>query len=377
MKILLATFFLRDWTGSELFTVELARALAARGHEVHLHAPAVGALARQLIDEGFEVTPRLPDLAAVDFDVAHVHHNVVATAVRAAFPALPMVMLMHGVLPPLEQPPSSDLRIAKLLCVSEEVESHVQDRGTFGAATEVVRNFVSLEYWCPRPPVSPKLRRVLVLSNDYPPEMRAIVEAACALAGVEVEHVGLPENQRRDVKPSIQRADLVISLGRGAIQAMAMKRNVLVLGSRGGDGLVDEHSFFEFRRHNFSGRAAMIEFTPETLAAEMLRYDPRLGPLLSGLVKTENAETGIVDRLERIYQEAARQKIAPTDVASPSPEFSALYQEVCGSWELLGAREAELAAVYASESWRSTAAFRRLLSLLRRPAPQKTGWESP
>jgi hypothetical protein len=316
-----------------------------------------------LAHEGFDVTPRLPDLAALDFDVAHVHHNVVATAVRETFPTLPMVMLVHGLLPLLEQPPSADLRMAKLLCVSEEVEQHVRERGTFGAPTEVVRNFVSAEYWRPIAPVSPKLSRVLVLSNDYPPAMRDTVEAACAMAGVEVEHVGLPENRQRDVKPAIERADLVITLGRGAIQAMAMERNVLVLSPRGGDGLVDERSFFEFRQRNFSGRTAQIAFTPETLAAELLRYDPALGRQLSALVKAENAESSIV--------EAARQELAHADTSPPPPEFSALYHELCESWQLLGAREAELAAVYASESWRATATLRRLLSLLRRSAPRR------
>ena len=375
MKILLGTFFLREWTGSELFTVELVRALAGRGHNVHAHAPAVGPLARELADEGFDVRPRLADLAAMDFDVAHVHHNVVATAVRETFPTLPIVMLVHGILPLLEQPPSADLRIAKLLCVSEEAEQHVQERGTFGAPTEVVRNFVSAEYWRPTPRVGQKLRRVLVLSNEYPPAMRDTVEKACAIAGAEVEHVGLPENRQRDVKPAIDRADLVITLGRGAIQAMAMERNVLVLGPRGGDGLVDEHSFFEFRQRNFSGRTANIAFTPETLATELLRYDPGLGPRLSALVRAENAESSIVDRLERIYQQAARQKLAPADTSPPPPEFSALYHELCESWQLLEAREAELSAVYASESWRATAALRRLLSRMRRSAPRRTRQE--
>jgi hypothetical protein len=372
MKILLATFFLRGWTGSELFTVELARALVKRGHEVHLHAPAVGPLAQQLAGEGFDVNSRLPHIAAVDFDVAHVHHNVVATAVRAAFPALPMVMLLHGVLPLLEQPPSTDLHLSKLLCASEEVERHAQDIGTFGTSTEVVRNFVSEEYWRPAAPVSSKLRRVLVLSNDYPMAMRATVEAACALAGVDVEHVGLPENQQQDTKPYMERADLVLTLGRGAIQAMAMGRNVLVMGSQGGDGLVDERSFFDLRQRNFSGRTAGIQFTPDTLAAEMLRYDPGLGPRLSGLVKAENAEDKTVDRLEVIYQEAARQNLSPADTASPPTEFSALYHELCESWQIAAARETELAVVYASESWRWTAALRRLVSLLHHPAPRRT-----
>ena len=89
MKILLATYFLRAWTGSELYTASLARALAGRGHQVAVHAPSLGELSSRLADEGLVVTNRLSDLAESEFDVAHVHHNVVALAVRAAFPRLP------------------------------------------------------------------------------------------------------------------------------------------------------------------------------------------------------------------------------------------------------------------------------------------------
>jgi hypothetical protein len=145
-----------------------------------------------------------------------------------------------------------------------------------------------------------------------------------------------------------------------------------VMGPQGGDGLVDERSFFDFRQRNFSGRTAGIQFTPDTLAAEMLRYDPGLGPLLRSLVKAENAEDKTVDRLGAIYQEAMHREIAHPDTAPPPTEFSALYHELCESWQILSARETELAAVYASETWRWTAAFRRLVTLLRHPAPRRT-----
>ena len=113
MKILLATYYLSNWSGSELFAATLARSLGDRGHDVFLHSPYVGSVAQRLTDEGFEVTRSLSDISTVEFDVAHVSHNVVAAFVRASFPDLPMVLMLHGVLPELEQPPSADLGIAR------------------------------------------------------------------------------------------------------------------------------------------------------------------------------------------------------------------------------------------------------------------------
>jgi hypothetical protein len=366
LRILLANYYLHHRSGSELFTVDLARALTSRGHDVYIHAPYLGEPAQNLADEGFRVTGRLSDLSDVDFDVAHVHHNVVAVAVRSAFPKLPMVLLLHGVLPELEQPPSIDLGIAKVLCVSEEVQEHAQSRGAFRAATEVVRNFVNAEYWRPTAPASSRLKHVLVLSNGYPPEMRKIVEAACAAVRASVEHVGLPENPRQDVRPHISQADLVITLGRGALEAMAMERNVIVLGPCGGDGFVDEQSFFELRRRNFSGRTARIEFTPDTLADEMLRYDPRLGRPLRNLVLAENEETKVVGQLERIHQEAAHTEVAPWQNIPLLNEYLFLYQDLCNRGGECGQLRSDLAALYASKSWRSTAPMRSILSLFLR-----------
>lgn len=364
LKILLATCYLRDWTGSELFTADLARSLLGRGHDVYVHSPLIGPLGRELAHEGINVADHLADLSDVDLEVAHVHHNVVALAVRMAFPALPMVMLLHGVLPDLEQPPSIDLGISRYLCVSEEVQEHAQSRGTFGAPAEVVRNFVKTGYAQPTTPVASKLRRVLVLSNDYPLRMRQTVETACTLAGAHVKHVGLPNRSSRDVRPDIARADLVVTLGRGALEAMAMNRNVVVMGSRGGDGFVDEDSFFEFRRRNFSGRTKRRDFTPDSLADELLRYDPALGPRLRDLVLIENGEDRVVGRLEAIYKETAGQKVSPVADIPISREISYLYQEVHTGGRRLREYEDGLAALRSSISWRSTAPLRRVKSLL-------------
>jgi glycosyltransferase involved in cell wall biosynthesis len=373
LRILLATYYLRDWSGSELFTAALARSLGGRGHDVLVHSPFVGTLARRLNDKGVEVNRHLSDISAFEFDVAHVHHNVVAAAVRSVFPQLPMVMLLHGVLPELEQPPSSDLGIARYLCVSEEVQQQARLQGTFGAPTEVVRNFLSAEHWATASAVNPKLENVLVLSNDYPTDMRGTVEAACAVAGANLRHVGLPDNPQEDVRPDVAWADLVITLGRGALEAMAMGRNVVVLGSRGGDGFVDADSFLELRERNFSGRTRGTRFTPETLATEMRRYDPKLGSQLRELVLAENGEDRIVTQLERIYQEVARETVRTPADNPLLRELSFLYQEMCSiedRRDSLGARlhenETVLASVYSSKSWRWTAFLRWILSLVHR-----------
>ena len=377
MKILLATYFLRAWTGSELFTATLARALAHRGHQVTVHAPMLGELGRQLAYDGLSVTGRLSDLVEAEFEVAHVHHNVVSLAVRAAFPRLPMVMLLHGVLPDIERPPSADLSLAKILGVSEEVVEHARTWNTHGTPTEIVRNFVDSQHWTAARPVGTRLRRVLVLSNDYPAEMRHIVESACALVGVQSEHVGLPENPQHDVRPSIERSDLVITQGRGVLEALAMERNVIVLGARGGDGFVDEQTFFEFRQRNFSGRTSGIRFTPESLAQEMARFDPELGPRLRALVRAEHEQDEIISRLEELYRQAAADNVAPREQVPLIREGALLYEELCNhkahSDSLQGrldseisAANAELAIIHSSTSWKLTAPVRCLGSLLRR-----------
>ncbi len=75
MRILITNIVLDSRTGTEVVAIELATALARRGHEVAVFSPDVGESGRKLMAGDIRVLSSVPD---PEFrpDVIHGHHNV-------------------------------------------------------------------------------------------------------------------------------------------------------------------------------------------------------------------------------------------------------------------------------------------------------------
>ncbi len=132
LRVLLTNHHLLDYTGSEAFTYTVADFLKRAGHDVIVYSRYVDKTGRRLRGIGVRVVQDIDEIAGEPFDVAQVHHNINAMEVRLRFPHLPMVMVSHGVLPFLEQPPVVDLKIARYLAVSEEVLENLLVQGRTG-----------------------------------------------------------------------------------------------------------------------------------------------------------------------------------------------------------------------------------------------------
>ncbi len=269
MRILVANHHLCQWRGSERFTVTLVKELVRRGHEVHVYACLLGAVAQRL--SRISRLLRSDELSWRRYDLALISHNTC----QAAFEnRAPVVMTCHGTVPLQEQPVTgADAYVA----VSEEVQDHLRARG-FSAL--VIRNAVDCEDFRPTRPLSPTLRRVLLLSN-YTGAVDG-ARAACEMVGAEFEWVGGPRS-RADVAGAINAADLVVTVGRGVYESLACGRNVVVFDRRdydpvqGADGFATPDTLPEMLRCNCSGRARALDWGVDELAGAFQRYDPRLG----------------------------------------------------------------------------------------------------
>lgn len=86
-------------------------------------------------------------------------------------------------------------------------------------------------------------------------------------------------DQTTDIIPQMEWADLCITLGRGALQAMSLGRTVLVGDNRRymgpiGDGYVSPANVLEIARCNFSGRRYKMHITTDWLLRELSKYSP-------------------------------------------------------------------------------------------------------
>ena len=325
MKILLTNHHLALLGGTETASYTLALALRDAGHEVSVATVEPGAVSEALEKEGFELTVELGGWRGRPFDIIHAHHNAMALTARYHFPRTPMIFVGHGILPELEQPPSVDLGIGVFAGVSEEVSEAW--RANYGIKeVEVVRNAVDCERFRPREPLHSELRRVLVLSNHFPDELRAVVDRACELAGAEVGYTGLEDGAVWNTEETINGADLVISLGRGIVEAMACGRAALVFDWHGADGIVTADNYFETRKHNFSGRRFGHALDAEGLAGELKKYRPAMGDANRALALEHHDIGKAVKRYEELYRRAINAGAPEGLPPLPGPEIEAFQQ---------------------------------------------------
>ena len=305
VNCLMATHHYYERTGSETYLLTLVSELLKLGHRPYLYAPYLGGdIARETRRLGIAVTDRLRDLSGTPFDVAHVSHNLTAYQVRRAFPNLPMVFVSHGVVPFLEQPPTLDLNIHRFVGVSEEVAANLAARGVPPDAIGVMRNFVDAERFRPGAPIAERPRRALILSYRMDAETEARIRRSAARARMRVRRVGRGRRLKRDVIPDILAADLCITGGRGALEAMACGRAVIVHDYLHGDGMITADNVDEIQTCNFSGRKRRESFDEERWLREFAAYRPEMGAENRRLVEERFTAAGAAENFEALYREA-------------------------------------------------------------------------
>ncbi len=320
LRVLLTNHHLLEPAGSETFTLTLASRLVARGHRVTVYSKFVETMEDALRRAGASVVSDLDAVKQETFDVAHVHHNVGAMEVRFTFPDLPIVFLSHGVLPFLESAPAVDPGIARFLAVSEEVRDRLAADGVPEGRLSIFRNLVDEARFAPGPPLPERPRRALVLSHRLDDGTARAIRDGCRAAGVSCFFAGRrfvpvpPE----DLPALLRDADVVFSLGRGAIEAMLAGRIPFVLDHAGGDGLLAPDLARESMRTNFSGRGRRLRFSAEEIAKALSRWRPEDGLALRDFALAEFGAGARLDALEGIYLDAI------DDRSVPRPDDAAL-----------------------------------------------------
>jgi len=313
MRILMTNWRLTWFSGSDTYLLTLGKELLQRGHTVHIFTEHVGLAARYFEDAGIKVLDKLPEKPTWEFgeeyDVVHGHHHTTMQLVDSRYPDLPKLFVCHGILPQLETPPNG-VTISKYIAVSEETqEKRLKEQ--FGVESEVIRQPVDLEKFTP--PKDFKFRkdkiRILVISNyfgiSYP--ATEVWEAVKHLKA-ELSVIGSGGIQTNDPSRYIKKADVVISLGRGVVEGMACGKPVIVGDYNGYDGaLIDEKTYLEVRKNNFSGRRYGLKYNGDQLVDQIKLLQKKgfqkIGRQNRKLAEKHHDVKKIADRFEEIYQE--------------------------------------------------------------------------
>lgn len=301
-----------------MFTLTLADYLVKNGHKVTVYSKFFELLKPEFENKKVETITDLEQIKNRKFDLAHIHHNICALEVRNSFPELPMVYMCHGAIPFLEQPPVVELGISKYLAVSEGVRDHLIKKGVSPKKIVIVRNLIDSSQFFEEKPINPKPRRALILSSRIDSDKENVVFEGCKLCGISVNRLGkldkiTPNSQ---LGAQINQADIVFSLGRGAMETMLCGRIPFVFDYMGGDGIVTPDNFYKLLSKSFSGRLTFTKYTAKMVEEEIrTHYSAESAKEIKKLAIKEFAAKTQIKKIIDVYHEVAA---APNISIKPS-----------------------------------------------------------
>lgn len=308
MKILITTYHLKNFEGTETYTYTLAVFLKKFGHEICVYSPHIGFMADKLISCGVKVVSDLKYVKNEKFDIIHAQHNYTAVQTCVYFPKVPMVFNVHGVLPKLEQRPWLNIGIDKYIAVSEEVRDYLLLNNIDNNKINLIRNFVDIERFISKKDIGEKLTNILIISNRITEEKLKIITKVCEELKINFSIIGKKSEPVWEVEDYINKSDLIISLGRGILEAMACSRAVLVYDYNGGDGIVVNDNYREIRKNNFSGRRFKKDFVIDSLLKELGKYNVEMGEINRKIIEKHHNASKNVRELISIYEAIISQK---------------------------------------------------------------------
>jgi hypothetical protein len=237
MRILLTNNHLAQFGGSETWVLTMARELVRQGHEVGIFTHHKGVITELLKD-----TCTIDD-APEDYDLALINHNT-CTHVKAK----KRIYTCHSPFERIEAPPRGmDVYVA----VSENVQN------TYGLDYRI-NNPVDTTLFTPTSPIRDNPERILTVTAVPLP----------------IPH--FTASRTEETMPMLMNsADLVVTIGRGVLEAMSTARNVIVYDHRPHMGFTaDGYLDFTNLRGNVGGRYHLKSIDWDT---ELAKYRPEDG----------------------------------------------------------------------------------------------------
>lgn len=303
-RLLITNTSLVNWTGSELYVRDLALEVHRRGYDVMLYSSRLGPLAETLRSAGLWVTDDLESLPAPP-DLIHGQHHIETMTAMLCFPHVPAVYFCHGWLPWQETPPLHP-RVLHYVGVSQRIVTHMRDEhGIAPERTHLIRNFVDLRRFLPRPPLPASPRRALVFSNHASEgNILPVLREACGAHGISLDVVGLSHgNPCTDPESLLGQYDLIFARGRAALEGVATGAAVICCDLEGLGALVTSENLAPLLQANLGVQTLTRPVTKKNVYDEIARYDAADAQRVSAHIRATASLTGTVDRVVDLYQQ--------------------------------------------------------------------------
>ena len=304
LRVLITNLTLAHRTGTELYVRDLALGLQRRGHQPFVFSPELGSVSDELRQHSIPVVDNLEHVS-IEPDVIHGHHTLETITAMLRFPRTPAIFVCHDLAAWHDTPPSLP-QVRRFVAVDETRRDRLLERhGTPPDRTVVIPNAVDLKRFQPRHPLPERPRRALMLSNYACHRELAILKAACAPRGVNVDAAGKQfGNPSTSPETLLHQSDLVFAMGRCALEALACGSAVIVCDVEGCGPLVTSAELDRLRGMNLGRRLLQRPMQRDVILQELDRYDRRDAELVTQRIRETAGLDCLLNQLLAVYHDA-------------------------------------------------------------------------
>jgi glycosyltransferase involved in cell wall biosynthesis len=261
MNILVANNHLSQTGGTENYTYAIIVELVKLGHQVEYFTFEKGMVSDMIENLGVKFRSK----KIYDLIIAN-HKTTIKALNKRGF----IIQTCHGKFIDLEQPSQyADTYVA----ISEEVNQYLH---SLNKNSIIIRNGIDCERFYPKNPISDSLSCVLSLCQSD--ESDKFIYECCKEINVEFIKASKFFNNVWDIENLINKADLVVGIGRSLYDAMACGRAVISFDKRNysaefGDGYLTKDNIWQSIAYNCSGRGTKKTYTKDSFIKELKKYN--------------------------------------------------------------------------------------------------------
>ncbi|MDR6431990.1 hypothetical protein [Brucella pseudogrignonensis] len=294
LKVAVITHDFSGFTGSEIVALEIANYFAERGNEVVIRAERYSDVLEPHLHERVSVSPIRIDISKFDIVCSQHGHFSLNTQDLQDLKKWEGIFisghLSSSTPAEIYHYPFAAKYAGGIFFNAERVEGELKAKREPKGYACNFRNAAPKKFHQSNVKKSDSLRRVLVVSNHVPDEVRDALSILSNM-GVTCEHIGRGGESKLIEPSDIQAADAIITIGKTVQYSLVGGCPVYCYDHFGGPGWLSEANFELAEIRNFSGRCAGIKKTAQQIADE----------LVSGYASAQEFTSGRVPYFQERY----------------------------------------------------------------------------
>lgn len=270
MNILIANHFLRQFTGSEIAAIDLAKFFHRKKWDVTLtsficHDP----LKKEVEKLGLNYI-NLRDITTKKyFDFVWMHHFTTAEEIlsNGFIDANYFIFSSLSPFEKLELPPLQLEKVNIILANSNETKKNLNHLGIDNNSIFVFPNPVLNDFFCKKAILNEEIKKVTVVSNHIPKELNDAIKIL--EKKIDVEVFGFQGKEKLVEPEDLLGSDAVITIGRTVQYSLALGIPVYCYDRFGGPGWISPENIEKSSWFNFSGRCCNRKIAAEDIVHEI------------------------------------------------------------------------------------------------------------